>query len=107
MLLYIYKFRTDSHYIIIQSLFVCVTLLFSGDVVSVRKAGCNLIEWDAPVGPDGCAELLIYKIRLFSGTTFLSSSREQRLAILSGTTSLTYTAEDMPEGEPIKATVSV
>ena len=65
---------------------------------------CGILKWDAPVR---CAEGLIYRIRLYSGTSYRATPRSQRKVLSSSTNTLHFTADQVPSQRPLFAIVSI
>ena len=77
---------------------------FAGTVLNVQRSRCGLLEWDTPEGSS--EEGLGYKIRFFSGRTYVSTPSSERTVLSSSTNSLAFTAVDLPTVRPLNATVS-
>ena len=71
--------------------------------MSVRRAGCGVLEWDPPVGG---GQGLTYKIRFYRGQSFATTPASLRRVLASPTNSLTFTAQDVPSARPLYAIVS-
>ena len=67
---------------------------------------CGMIVWDAPENADCCNDKLTYKVRFFNGTSFEATSKAHRKVMAVENSWIKFTAEDLPQGRPLKVMVS-
>lgn len=79
----------------------------TGDVANVRSQQCGVLTWDALEVVDECNVDLIYKIRLYSGISYFSTTSSERVVISSESTTLRLADHDnIPRTRPLRAMVS-
>ena len=81
--------------------------LLTGNVQNVNALNCSVIVWDAPEDEHCCGHELTYKVRLYSGISFDTSSASQRTVFWTPNKWVTFSAADIPTGRPLYAIVSV
>ena len=73
---------------------------------NVNAFNCSVIVWDAPEDEHCCDHELTYKVRMYSGISFDSSTASQRTVFWTPNKWVTFSAADIPTGRPLYAIVS-